>query len=70
MSDERKTAASPTETQPAPTREVVDAIVGYFRSLAPAARKDFETLADRDRRFGEDVTTERSERGEPAPGRP
>ena len=45
-----------------------DEIVAFFLALAPAARRDYETLADLDRRFGEDV--EREARAAPNPEKP
>jgi len=35
-----------------------DPIVAFFRSMSAAARREYEQLADRDRRFGEDVRAE------------
>lgn len=35
-----------------------DEIVGFFLSLPPAARREYEALAELDRRFGEDVERE------------
>jgi hypothetical protein len=36
-----------------------DPIVDFFASLPEARRRAYEALAERDKRFGEDVETER-----------
>jgi hypothetical protein len=36
-----------------------DDIVAFFLALSPEARRDYERLAEADRRFGEDVVAER-----------
>lgn len=33
-------------------------IVAFFRSLPPAAKREYEELAARDRRYGEDAAAE------------
>ncbi|HVH43731.1 MAG TPA: hypothetical protein VM925_15360 [Labilithrix sp.] len=38
-------------------------VVAFFRSLPPARRREYEALAELDRRFGEDVQAERGETG-------
>ncbi|MBX3231321.1 MAG: hypothetical protein KIT84_10285 [Labilithrix sp.] len=35
-----------------------ESLVAFFRSLSAAARREYELLAERDRRFGEDVAAE------------
>ena len=37
-------------------------LVAFFRALAEDARRDYEKLAELDRKFGEDVVTEQRER--------
>ena len=37
-------------------------LVSFFRALRPDARREYEALAEKDRRFGEDVASERRER--------
>lgn len=38
-------------------------LVAFFVSLPPSARREYEALAELDRRFGEDVEAERRARG-------
>lgn len=38
-----------------------DDLVAFFRSLTPAKRREYDALAERDRRHGEDVEADRSE---------
>jgi hypothetical protein len=40
-------------------------LIQFFRALTPAARREYEALAARDREFGEDVGAEQR-RKEPA----
>lgn len=35
-----------------------DELVAFFRSLSANARREYEQLAERDRRYGEDVVAE------------
>ena len=35
-----------------------ESIVAFFRSMSPAARREYEELAERDRRYGEDSLAE------------
>jgi hypothetical protein len=37
-------------------------IVAFFRGLSEAARREYEKLAEDDKRFGEDVASEERER--------
>jgi hypothetical protein len=39
-----------------------DELVAFFVELSPEARQEYGTLAELDRRFGEDVVAERSAR--------
>lgn len=36
-----------------------EAIVAFFRSMSVVARREYELLAERDRRYGEDSAAER-----------
>jgi hypothetical protein len=38
---------------------LAEAIVTFFRSLPASARREYEVLAEADRRYGEDVAKER-----------
>jgi hypothetical protein len=38
---------------------LADHLVSFFHGLAEDARREYDTLADADRRFGEDVAAER-----------
>jgi hypothetical protein len=38
---------------------VANDLVAFFRSLSPDARRQYDVLAERDRRFGEDVEAEK-----------
>ncbi len=40
-----------------------DDLVRFWRALAPAARREYEALAQRDREFGEDVMAEQRDAG-------
>ncbi|MBN9166368.1 MAG: hypothetical protein J0I07_35875 [Myxococcales bacterium] len=42
-------------------------LVAFFLSLPKARRRDYDALAELDRRFGEDVEAERRERTSVAP---
>lgn len=44
-----------------PADGVID-LVRFFRALSPAARREYEALAAKDREFGEDVEAERRAR--------
>jgi hypothetical protein len=44
-----------------PSDGVID-LVRFFRALSPAARREYEALAAKDREFGEDVEAERRAR--------
>lgn len=48
-----------------PARDVGDDLLAFFRSLSPSARREYEALAELDRRFGEDVASEQRARGGP-----
>jgi hypothetical protein len=41
-------------------------LVAFFLSLPKSRRRDYDALAELDRRFGEDVEAEQRERGGPA----
>jgi hypothetical protein len=43
----------------APADGAID-LVRFFRALRPEARREYETLAAKDREFGEDVAAERA----------
>lgn len=54
--------AGPFPPKPEASSESVEsgnALVAFFRSLSPEARRQYEALADLDRRFGEDVEAEK-----------
>jgi hypothetical protein len=40
-----------------------DDLVAFFRALPAEARREYEALAELDRRFGEDVQAEQTEQG-------
>lgn len=42
--------------------EATAELVGFFRALTPADRREYEALAKLDREFGEDVLAEQRER--------
>lgn len=42
-------------SEPSESLAVGDDLVAFFRSLPPEARRQYEALAELDRRFGEDV---------------
>jgi hypothetical protein len=46
------------------TDPVSDEIVRFFEALPADARAEYEKLADRDRRWGEDVEAERRDSGD------
>lgn len=48
MTDDRDEHSEPTND-----------LLRFFRALRPAARREYEALAARDREFGEDVAAER-----------
>ena len=56
MSDDRE---HEHDLDPAAVDALADAIVAFFHALSPAARREYDALADADRRFGEDVAKER-----------
>jgi hypothetical protein len=41
-----------------------DELVAFFRALSAAARREYEGLAELDRRFGEDVESEQRARAQ------
>jgi hypothetical protein len=46
------------------SEDEADELVRFFRALPREVRRQYEELAERDRRFGEDLAHERRERGE------
>jgi hypothetical protein len=46
--------------------QATDELVAFFRGLSSADRRELDALADRDRRFGEDVVAEQRERAKAA----
>jgi hypothetical protein len=60
MSTVDKGAGGDPEASPSKADEdaQVEEVVAFFRRLSGAARREYDALADRDRRFGEDVAAE------------
>lgn len=59
--------SEPGDRSDAPEDGALD-LVAFLRALRPAARREYELLAARDREFGEDVIAERRASGGVAPG--
>jgi hypothetical protein len=58
------TEITPAEIDPARSLEDEEALVAFFEAVLATAdgRRDYAALAERDRRYGEDVDSERSPR--------
>jgi hypothetical protein len=65
VSGSEKGASGEPVEDPARTAQLVEELVAFFEALPPPARREYEALAQLDRRFGEDVMAERRARATP-----